>query len=141
MAAPAPEDAPEESSPKVISEADFASEIEKQAGTPKQGGRPFAWILQSRFGTSTFLFVIVVGLALIFFLGFALITAFTIPTPELVESLMPSAGAVERIQAYKDLRTAWLQQTTNLGQMFVFGSVIPVLSTIIGYSLGNQSRD
>lgn len=89
--------------------------------------------------TGAILFFVVAGLALVFFIGLCLVTWATLPSAGMISELMPSGNALDRLQAYQDLHNAWVQQTTTLGQLVLFGSVIPVISTIVGYVLGSES--
>lgn len=96
--------------------------------------------LSDRMFTGAIIFFVIAGLALVFFAGLAVVTGATMPTPAMVNDLMPTGTADERLQAYHDLHSAWVQQTTTLGQLVLFGSIIPLISTIIGYVLGSESK-
>jgi len=95
----------------------------------------------SRNGLGLLLFVITASLAALFFGFFVAITWSTYPTVESVTQLAETSEFADRVKVLNEQRAAWLQQTTSLGQMMVFGSLIPVLSTIIGYLFGSSKTE
>jgi hypothetical protein len=39
---------------------------------------------------------------------------------------------------WQDMQTQWFDQVTRLAQFLVFGSVLPLLATVVGYLLGER---
>jgi hypothetical protein len=39
------------------------------------------------------------------------------------------------------MKSQWLDQLIGLGQLLIFGSVLPLLATVIGYLLGERRRN
>jgi hypothetical protein len=41
---------------------------------------------------------------------------------------------------WKSVRNDWLTSLTTLAQTFVFGSLLPILGTVVGYIVGTRSE-
>jgi len=121
-----------------LPEEEFFEDVERS--TPESAKARFSEFLATHRDLGFVLFSVVAALALVFFTALAALTALTVPTVDMADKLMPQTTDAERLKAYADLRSAWLQQTTTLAQLLVFGSLVPVLSTIIGYVLGSETR-
>ena len=39
---------------------------------------------------------------------------------------------------WRDMQTEWVGQVTTLAQFLIFGSVLPLLATVVGYLLGER---
>jgi hypothetical protein len=80
--------------------------------------------------------VIVAGLGMLTFVGFR-----TYPTADEVKGLLPSTttGTV-LLDSWKSVRADWLATLTTLAQTFVFGSLLPILGTVVGYVVGTRAE-
>jgi len=85
------------------------------------------------------IFVAVLWLTAAFFVAFILFSALTYPYPNVVTPLLRKSPRTA-LEIYVQLKDAWVQQTVTLGQLLVFGSLVPLLGTIIGYVLGSNRR-
>lgn len=54
--------------------------------------------------------------------------------------LGPDATGAATLTAWREIRAEWVQQMRDIAQLALFGSLIPLLGTIIGYMLGRQDR-
>lgn len=79
---------------------------------------------------------ILTGVFFIVFVGFALLTY---PYPAWVAPILSGLKAKEQADILASMRSDWVQQTISLGQLFVFGSMIPLISATIGYVLGARA--
>lgn len=80
--------------------------------------------------------VILAGLAMLTYVGFL-----TYPTANEVKALLPSGttGTV-LLDSWKSVRGDWLTTLTTLAQTFVFGSLLPILGTVVGYVVGTRAE-
>ena len=103
-----------------------------------------------RFGSNAFreipftvlgsrIFYCILGLALVLAVGVTVFAVTTYPTIADVRAFVgPDATGDELLRAWQDIRTAWVAQVTTIGQLFLFGSIIPLLATVVGYLLGER---
>jgi hypothetical protein len=81
-------------------------------------------------------FVILSGLILLTIIGFR-----TYPTASDMKALLPGQSTgTAMFDAWKSARSDWLTSLTTLAQTFVFGSLLPILGTVVGYIVGTRSE-
>lgn len=55
-------------------------------------------------------------------------------------ALSPGAENIDAADTLRELRSEWLDSVTRISQTFVFGSLLPVVTTVIGYIFGRQDE-
>lgn len=85
------------------------------------------------------IFKLVAALTVLMVIVVVLFGAFTYPRPTEVADLTSGLAGDTRLATYREIHSDWVQQMTTLGQLFLFGSLVPLLGTIAGYVLGQRS--
>lgn len=88
--------------------------------------------------TGYLIFKYLLGLTALMFIAYAVVVSATYPDTGTVLRLTEGMEAADRLAAAEKMRADWVQQTTSLGQLLIFGSLIPLLGTVIGYVLGDR---
>jgi hypothetical protein len=85
------------------------------------------------------IFLTVVGLIGLMLTAVVLFAFFTYPTKGDVQSLLgKDSSSLEALQQWRDTQNEWVSHVTTIAQLAVFGSIVPVLATVVGYLLGEQ---
>lgn len=85
------------------------------------------------------IFVAVLILVGVMILAISAFVTLTYPRISDVHSLLgQQATGPDVLKAWRDTRAEWVAQVTSVGQLFLFGSVLPLLGTIVGYVLGER---
>lgn len=77
-----------------------------------------------------------IGLVALVLILIAAYAAMTRPTVDDALTLVPQAD--DRYQAYRELRSSWFSEIKDLVQLTVVSLLIPLVSTVIGYTLGRN---
>jgi hypothetical protein len=63
----------------------------------------------------------------------------TYPTASDARAILGSAtSGSTALNDWQDMQSQWFDQVTRLGQILIFGSVLPLLATVVGYLLGER---
>lgn len=91
---------------------------------------------RARLGWRIFLSVLLLALALVVALVVLALASYPYS-----ENFRDADGVMTeaQLQVWIDARAEWLRQVTNMGQVFLFTSIVPLLGTIAGYLLGERS--
>jgi hypothetical protein len=88
------------------------------------------------------IFFAVLSLTAAMFLTLAILAAITYPSAADVHTVLGTTSpTASELQAWQSMRSQWLDQVMGLGQILIFGSVLPLLATVIGYLLGERRRN
>jgi hypothetical protein len=128
-------------SPLKISESEALATVDRAAkrSTTGRGTRraDVTEITYRRLGLRIFVALLVLIGAML--LCLALFAALTYPHTSDVRALLgPTNTGANALKDWEGLRAAWIGQVTQLGQFLIFGSVLPLLATVVGYLLGER---
>jgi hypothetical protein len=115
---------------EAIAAADpAASERAQRAGVTE--------IPYTRLGFRIFAAILILTALMLIVLGaFAVITY---PNAEDAHAILgPTTTGPQALSDWQDMQTQWFDQVTRLAQFLVFGSVLPLLATVVGYLLGER---
>jgi hypothetical protein len=88
------------------------------------------------------IFFAVLCLAAAMFLTLAILAAITYPSAADVHTVLGTRSTPDaELEAWQSMKSQWLDQVMGLGQLLIFGSVLPLLATVIGYLLGERRRN
>ena len=118
-----------------------ADRTAKRKSTRKHAPRPdVTEIPYTRLGQK--IFFAVLSLTAAMFLTLAILAAITYPSAADVHTVLgTTSSTASELQAWQSMRSQWLDHVMGLGQILIFGSVLPLLATVIGYLLGERRRN
>lgn len=88
------------------------------------------------------IFFAILSLTAAMFLALAILAAVTYPSAADMHALLGAKSPTDSaLQAWQGMRSQWLDQVVGLGQLLIFGSVLPLLATVVGYVLGERRRN
>lgn len=88
------------------------------------------------------IFLAVLALAGVMVLAIAAYAALTYPRLADVQRLLGSeATGLDALKSWRETRAEWATQVASAGQLFLFGSVLPLLGTVVGYLLGEKRAE
>jgi hypothetical protein len=107
----------------------------KRRSATKQGG--VAEIPYTRLGFRIFWAILLLTGSMAAVVGaFALITY---PSAADAHTILGSTvTGPAALNDWQDMQTQWFDQVTRLAQILIFGSVLPLLATVVGYLLGER---
>src|SRR6266542_2782937 len=82
-------------------------------------------------------------LLLLIFIILILLVAFAYLTYPRIGDIQKLAGSrtnIDIIKEWSDARSAWVTQMKDLGQIFLFTPVFPLLAAVVGYIFGRQQQ-
>jgi hypothetical protein len=88
------------------------------------------------------IFFAILSLTAGMFIILAILAVITYPSASEVHAILGTANpTASELQAWQSMKSQWLDQLIGLGQLLIFGSVLPLLATVIGYLLGERRRN
>lgn len=131
---------PSKRRPSTITESEAIAAIDqkvKRKGGRRGHGADVSEIPYTRLGLKIFLAILCLTVMMV--VALAIFAVVTYPTAGEMHALLGStASASTAVQSWQNMQTQWFDQVLRLGQVFVFGSVLPLLATVVGYILGER---
>jgi hypothetical protein len=130
-----------QSGSKLVTESEAIEAIDRavtrRAATHRARHADVTEIPYTRLGMRIFRAVLILtALMLAVLVVFAVITY---PTASDVRAILGTApSGATALNAWQDLQSQWFDQVTQLGQILISGSVLPLLATVTGYLLGER---
>lgn len=127
-----------------VTEAEAVAAVERAAkrkSTRKRLPRSdVTEIPYTRLGQTIFFAVLFLAAAM--FLTLAILAAITYPSAADVHTVLGTTSSPDaELEAWQSMKSQWLDQVISMGQLLIFGSVLPLLATVIGYLLGERRRN
>jgi hypothetical protein len=127
-----------------VTEAEAVASAERAAkrnSTLKHLDRPdVTEIPYTRLGQT--IFFAVLGLTSAMFLTLAILAVITYPSAADVHAVVGTTSSPDAaLEAWQSMKSQWLDQVMGMGQLLIFGSVLPLLATVVGYLLGERRRN
>jgi hypothetical protein len=87
------------------------------------------------------IFAAILCLIALMLIALAVFAICTYPTAGDVHAVLGSGtSGSDALKDWDDMQAQWVNQVTQLGQYLIFGSVLPLLATVVGYLLAERQN-
>jgi hypothetical protein len=126
---------------KLVTESEAVEAVDRavtrRAATHRSRHAGVTEIPYTRLGMRIFRAILILtALMLVALVAFAI---FTYPTASDARAILGTApSGTTALNDWQDMQSQWFDQVTQLGQILISGSVLPLLATVVGYLLAER---